>query len=110
MWLPQVKALPFGNRNIIVALPPRPSPGSDGSGAAGRGGGTRAATRAAGGSGSEAAAQAVCYIVDLTALSHAAVHARLQASDATFECSRPCACLPIALEVCAWPPGGAGVV
>lgn len=102
----QVKALPPGNRNIVVPLPPRPGPGSNGGAAAGRGGGgpaTRAAARAAGGSGSGAAAQAVHYIVDLTALNHGAVHARLRASDASFGCSGACACLPIALEV----PGSA---
>lgn len=74
----RVKALPAGNRNIIVAVK-RGNPS---------GGGQRAA-----------AGDAV-YIVDVTALSQEEVHRRLKESDSFFECDyQHCACLPIALEV-----------
>ncbi|PRW44629.1 Right handed beta helix region [Chlorella sorokiniana] len=73
----RVKALPAGNRNIVVALQ-RGQPS----------GRQRAA-----------AAQGPMFIVDLTALSQEEVHRRLRESDPNFECDyQHCACLPIALE------------
>lgn len=83
-----VKALPLGNRSIIVPVK-RSSPGGDAAAAA------------------AARAQAL-YVVDLSALSPGEVHRRLAEDDSSFRCDdQNCACLAIALEVskgrgCSW--------